>query len=148
MSPRHLSGSPFNTKELISKIFMRLIFFVMNLMFVSLNILGASALTAQELHTSGWVTDKGNTNIRGAVILAENPNASPPTFSTTTDNKGVYSLAGIKPGTWKLTVSMPGFVTQTSDIVVEVNRTGFIGGLIPREDGAHGTTEQALPRIT
>jgi hypothetical protein len=29
-----------------------------------------------------------------------------------------------------------------------MNRTGFIGGLIPREDGAHGTTEQALPRIT
>ena len=22
-----------------------------------------------------------------------------------------------------------------------LNRTGFIGGLIPREDGAHGTTE-------
>jgi hypothetical protein len=25
-----------------------------------------------------------------------------------------------------------------------VNRTGFVGGLIPREDGAHGTTEQVL----
>ena len=27
-----------------------------------------------------------------------------------------------------------------------VNRTGFVGGLIPREDGAHGTTQQAFPR--
>ncbi len=26
-----------------------------------------------------------------------------------------------------------------------LNRTGFVGGLIPREDGAHGTTEQVLP---
>jgi hypothetical protein len=28
---------------------------------------------------------------------------------------------------------------------VFLNRTGFVGGLIPREDGAHGTTEQVLP---
>ena len=27
-----------------------------------------------------------------------------------------------------------------------LNRTGFVGGLIPREDGAHGTTQQVLPR--
>ena len=25
-----------------------------------------------------------------------------------------------------------------------MNRTGFIGGLIPREDGAHGTPQQAF----
>ena len=25
--------------------------------------------------------------------------------------------------------------------IIRVNRTGFIGGLFPREDGAHGTTE-------
>jgi hypothetical protein len=30
----------------------------------------------------------------------------------------------------------------TQDIL---NRAGFVGGLIPREDGAHGTTEQVLP---
>jgi len=27
-----------------------------------------------------------------------------------------------------------------------LNGTGFVGGLIPREDGAHGTTQQVLPR--
>ena len=27
-----------------------------------------------------------------------------------------------------------------------LNRTGFVGGLIPREDEAHGTTQQVLPR--
>jgi hypothetical protein len=27
---------------------------------------------------------------------------------------------------------------------LRVNRTGFIGGLFPREDGAHGTTQQAF----
>jgi len=26
-----------------------------------------------------------------------------------------------------------------------LNRTGFIGGLIPREDGAHAPTQQVLP---
>ena len=29
-----------------------------------------------------------------------------------------------------------------------MNRTGFIGGLFPREDGAHGTTEQVFTRVT
>jgi hypothetical protein len=29
-----------------------------------------------------------------------------------------------------------------------VNRTGFVGGLIPREDGAYGKTQQVLPRTT
>jgi Carboxypeptidase regulatory-like domain/TonB dependent receptor/TonB-dependent Receptor Plug Domain len=37
---------------------------------------------------------------------------------------------------------------QQPDLVylnADLNRTGFLGGLIPREDGAHGTTEQVLP---
>jgi transketolase len=29
-----------------------------------------------------------------------------------------------------------------------VNRTGFVGGPIQREDGTHGTTQQVLPRVT
>lgn len=29
-----------------------------------------------------------------------------------------------------------------------LNRPGFVGGLIPREDGAHGSTEQVSPRVT
>ena len=29
-----------------------------------------------------------------------------------------------------------------------MNRTGFVGGLIPREDYAHGPTKQVLPRVT
>ena len=39
-----------------------------------------------------------------------------------------------------------------SDLIVSniigdgVNRTGFVGGLIPREDQAHGPTKQVLPR--
>jgi hypothetical protein len=32
------------------------------------------------------------------------------------------------------------------DVIAGVNGTGFVGGLIPREDGAHGTTQQVLPR--
>jgi hypothetical protein len=29
-----------------------------------------------------------------------------------------------------------------------MNRTGIVGGRIPREDVPHGPTEQVLPRIT
>ena len=28
---------------------------------------------------------------------------------------------------------------------LDLNRAGFFGGLFPREDGAHGTTQQAFP---
>jgi len=31
--------------------------------------------------------------------------------------------------------------------VPKVNRTGLVGGLIQREDGAHGPTEQVSPRV-
>jgi hypothetical protein len=30
----------------------------------------------------------------------------------------------------------------------QLNRTGFVGGLIPREDHAHGPTKQVLPGAT
>jgi four helix bundle protein len=33
-----------------------------------------------------------------------------------------------------------------TDNHLQVNRTGFVGGLIPREDQAHGPTKQVLPR--
>jgi hypothetical protein len=36
-------------------------------------------------------------------------------------------------------------VSATLPVLV-LNRTGFVGGLIPREDGAHATTQQVLPR--
>jgi hypothetical protein len=36
----------------------------------------------------------------------------------------------------------------TPALLAGLNRTGFVGGLIPREDGAHGTTQQVLPRTT
>jgi hypothetical protein len=32
-------------------------------------------------------------------------------------------------------------------VFVKLNRTGFVGGLIPREDGAHGTTQQVRPGV-
>ena len=41
-----------------------------------------------------------------------------------------------------------GVLTATAMVgAVNLNRTGFVGGPIPREDGAHGTTEQVLSRV-
>jgi len=39
------------------------------------------------------------------------------------------------------------FETLRNERPVSMNRTGFIGGPIPREDGAHGTTQQVLPGV-
>ncbi len=79
----------------------------------------APVLTAQSLHTSGSVTGSDGKPLRNAVILAENQDASPPTISATTDQNGEYSLAGIKPGMWRATVSLPGYVSATNEIIVD-----------------------------
>jgi hypothetical protein len=41
------------------------------------------------------------------------------------------------------------FVVTSSNtaLLPVVNRTGFFGGLILREDGAHGTTQQVRPGV-
>jgi hypothetical protein len=35
--------------------------------------------------------------------------------------------------------------TGQIEVFNKLNRAGFFGGLFPREDGAHGTTEQVFP---
>jgi hypothetical protein len=42
---------------------------------------------------------------------------------------------------WLVTVALCASACRTSPELATVNRTGFIGGLIPREDGPHGTPQ-------
>jgi len=57
--------------------------------------------------------------IRGAIVHAENPNAAPPTFTTTTDEKGKWIILGLRVGFWRFTASAPGYDPQTGTSRVE-----------------------------
>jgi hypothetical protein len=55
----------------------------------------------------------------------------------------------LTPPVLTLTAPTDGWVTTNTSVVVtgEVNRTGFIGGPILREDGSDGPTQQVFSRV-
>jgi TolA-binding protein len=73
---------------------------------------------AQTGRIGGTVKDQTGQPIKGATILAENPSASPASFTATTDDKGRYSIIGLRSGQWKVTASAPGFQPQSGSLKV------------------------------
>jgi tetratricopeptide (TPR) repeat protein len=72
-------------------------------------ILGALPASAQTGRIGGTVRDDKGQPIKGATVVAENPNASPSSFTATTDDRGRFSIIGLRSGNWKVTASAPGF---------------------------------------
>jgi tetratricopeptide (TPR) repeat protein len=64
---------------------------------------------AQTGRVGGTVKDTEGKPIRGATVTAENPSSSPSTFTATTDDRGRFSIIGLRSGTWTITASAPGF---------------------------------------
>lgn len=64
---------------------------------------------AQTGRVGGTVKDDKGQPIKGATVLAENPASSPSSFTATTDDKGRFSIIGLRSGNWKVTASAPGF---------------------------------------
>ena len=71
-----------------------------------------STVSAQTGRVGGVVKDEQGNPIKGATVQAENPSASPSSFSAVTDDKGRFSIIGLKSGTWTFTASAPGFQPQ------------------------------------
>jgi len=69
----------------------------------------AGLARAQTARLAGTVRDAGGQPVRGATVKAENPASTPNGFTTTTDDKGRFSIAGLQKGTWIVTVSAPGY---------------------------------------
>ena len=64
---------------------------------------------AQTGRVGGTVKDQQGQPIKGATVVAENPSASPSSFTATTDDRGRFSIIGLRSGNWKITASAPGF---------------------------------------
>lgn len=81
-----------------------------------------AVLMGQSGRVSGLVRDEDGKPIRGATVTAKNPDFGTATFTATTDNKGRFTIIGLRPGTWQFLAEAPGHMME--------------GGLLPvRSDG-------------
>jgi tetratricopeptide (TPR) repeat protein len=81
-------------------------------------LLGALPAMAQTGRIGGLVKDDKGAPLKGATVVAENPAASPPSFTATTDDKGRFSIIGLRAGNWKLTASAPGFQPSVGQVPI------------------------------
>jgi Flp pilus assembly protein TadD len=58
--------------------------------------------------------------IRGATIVAENPESAPSTYTAASDQKGDFAIIGLKTGRWTFTASAPGYRPQSGTMPVRM----------------------------
>jgi Tfp pilus assembly protein PilF len=73
---------------------------------------------AQTGRVGGTIKDPNGQPIKGATVVAENPASSPSSFTATTDDKGRFSIIGLRSGTWKITASAPGFAAGGGSVPI------------------------------
>src|SRR3954453_21065765 len=78
----------------------------------------AGAAAAQTGPCGGALKDEAATQIKGATVTAENPGASPSSFTATTDDKGRFSIIGLKSGQWSFSAQAPGFGPEAGKLNV------------------------------
>jgi Flp pilus assembly protein TadD len=79
----------------------------------------AAAASAQTGRVGGTVKDESGQPIKGATITADNPNASPSSFTATTDDKGRFSIIGLRTGQWTFTAQAPGYSPEGGKLNVQ-----------------------------
>jgi predicted Zn-dependent protease len=78
----------------------------------------AGSAAAQTGRVGGVVKDETGNPIKGATVTADNPNASPSSFTATTDDKGRFSIIGLKSGQWSFSAQAPGFGPEAGKLNV------------------------------
>src|SRR5262245_24890866 len=78
----------------------------------------AGTAAAQTGRVGGTVKDEAGQPIKGATITAENPGASPSSFTATTDDKGRFSIIGLRSGQWTFTAQAPGFAPESGRLPI------------------------------
>jgi tetratricopeptide (TPR) repeat protein len=73
----------------------------------------ATPAFAQTGRVGGVVKSTDGKPIKGATVKAQNPNFAPGEFTATSDDKGRWSIIGLRSGSWKFTAEAPGFQAQS-----------------------------------
>jgi tetratricopeptide (TPR) repeat protein len=92
-------------------------------------VMTALPAAAQTGRIGGTVKDTNGQPIKGATVVAENPASAPASFTATTDDRGRYSMIGLKAGSWKVTASAPGFSPSAGNVPIKT-----IGAPMPPVD--------------
>src|SRR5436305_10377626 len=79
----------------------------------------AATASAQTGRVGGQVKDEAGQPVKGATVTAENPSASPSSFTATTDDKGRFSIIGLRTGAWTFTAQAPGFAPESGKLSVQ-----------------------------
>jgi tetratricopeptide (TPR) repeat protein len=79
----------------------------------------ASGAAAQTGRVGGTVKDEAGQPINRATITAENPSASPSSFTATTDDKGRFSIIGLRNGSWTFSAQAPGYAQESGRMNVQ-----------------------------
>src|SRR5215510_13237523 len=88
------------------------------LLFAALFIAGvAHQATAQVGRVNGVVKDEGGQPLKGATVTADNQNIGQ-SLTATTDEKGRFTMIGLRAGTWRFIAQAPGFAAQGGDLPI------------------------------
>ncbi len=78
----------------------------------------AGGAAAQSGRVTGIVKDERGEPIRGATIIAENLDASPRSFTASTDESGRFAMIGLRSGLWSFRAGAPGYSTDGGEVNV------------------------------
>jgi tetratricopeptide (TPR) repeat protein len=71
---------------------------------------------AQSGRIAGLVKNDRGQAIYGATVTASLAGSEAASLTTTTDEKGRFTMLGVRAGSWAFTAEAPGFVTRTLDV--------------------------------
>ena len=85
---------------------------------IALLFLFVTALAARasaQARVFGTVVDETGKAIKAATVTAENPNLGQ-TFTASTDDKGRFTMIGLRPGEWRIIASAPGYLPEAGQV--------------------------------
>jgi Flp pilus assembly protein TadD len=78
----------------------------------------AGSAWAQTGRVGGVVRDEGGQPLRSVTITASSQQSGATAFTATTDDRGRFSLAGLRPGTWTFSAQAPGYSVEETTLDV------------------------------
>jgi tetratricopeptide (TPR) repeat protein len=118
----------------------------------------AGEAAAQQGRVVGIVRDERGNPIKGATIIAENADASPSSFTSSSDERGRFAIIGLKSGVWSFRAGAPSYAADGGEMTVRagtnpamtftlqrlITPPSALGSLAPRDLQESLTSADAL----
>jgi hypothetical protein len=123
-----------------------LVFFALAIFFNCANSALAQGTAAAQLN--GTVTDASGGSVAGAAISVRNTDTNT-SYTTTSNDRGFYTMANLPPGNYELKVSFAGFANYTqTGVVLTVGQVATVNlGLQVASQGAKVVVTEVAPTI-